>query len=119
MAKVQAKLMGAGNRWSGYYKHKRIKAGEIFEMKEVDDELFYLEFDDNGKAKGRKKFPIFDVHPETGKSVKTGKTEERQCNWVAKVGTVKEKKVDPKSVAAVLSGKHPGVANPVAPKDDE
>lgn len=73
MAKVKAIKVG-------YYDHRRIKVGEIFNMAEVDEKGNYLE----GARKGFK------------------------CKWVDHVNTKAESVKDPKEVAAVLSGKNPG-----------
>jgi len=95
MAKVKATRLG-------YYKHRRIKPGTVFEMKEVDDEFFYLD------AEGRrKKFPKYDQ-----KGNEKG-SEERKCKWVAHPDSEAGKPLDPKEVAAVLSGKRPGISNPL------
>lgn len=99
MAKVQATK-------TGYYNHRRIRAGEVFEMSEVDKDCFYV--DDKGKPK---KFPKFDV---AGKLVAE---EERKCRWVIRPGSVKSIKADPKEVAAVISGRMPGVAKPLGEKE--
>lgn len=95
MAKVQAIK-------KGYYNHARVKPGTEFEMPEVDKDGFYI--DDKGK---RKLFPKLD---REGKKVAE---EERKCRWVGKCGSYAKVKVKPEEVAAVISGKKPGVANPL------
>lgn len=108
MAKVQAIMKQAGKKYSGYYGDRRVPVGEVFEMHNVNADGIYI--DKNGKP------ILFD--PKTGKPSKDG--EPRKCSWVAKVGSLKDKdkKVDPKEVAAVLSGKYPGQAKPFDKKEE-
>jgi len=105
MAKVQALSQG-------YYNHRKIKPGTEFEMPGVDKEGFYV--DEKGK---RKQFVKMDrngpVKDANGKEVLI----ERKCRWVGKIGSFSAEKVDPKQVAATLSGKNPGVANPADKKE--
>ena len=105
MARVQAIS-------KGYYNHRKVKPGDEIEMLEVDSEGFYV-----GEKGKRKLFPKLD---REGKPVlKDGKAveEERKCRWVGKIGAFAAVKVDPKQVAATLSGKTPGVANPIEKKE--
>lgn len=101
MAKVKAISVG-------YYKHRRVKVGEIIEMKGVDANGFYV--DSAGKKKQ------FSKLAPDGKEV--GK-EERKCKWVDHVNTEAEKEIDPKEVAAVISGKNPGSDGKPVSLDDE
>ena len=78
MAKVKAIAVG-------YHQHRRVKVGEIFEMKGVDAKGFYL-----------------DKKDKAGKPIK--------CKWVDSVNSKASGKVDPKLVAQTLSGKAPGVS---------
>lgn len=73
MAKVKAIKMG-------YYNHRRIKPGDIFNMSEVDEKGCYLE----GKFKGQK------------------------CKWVGHVKSKVDQAIDPKKLVAAISGKNPG-----------
>lgn len=77
----------------GYYNYRRIKVGQVFEMKGVDADGFYLD-----KAGKKAKF----------KDPRSGEEVERKCKWVANVKTELDLEVDPKEVAAVISGKNPG-----------
>lgn len=99
MARVKAKDLG-------YYEHRMVRAGEIFDMKEVDKNGFYL--DSKGKHK------LFPVYGNDGLVRKDEKGQElhepRKCKWVDSVNSEAGKPLDPKEVAAVLSGKQPGVA---------
>lgn len=90
MAKVKAIKLG-------YYNHHRVKPGTVFDMPEVDEHGFYV--DEQGK---RKKFPKLNRKGE-----KAGEGE-RKCLWVDHVNTSVGVEVDPKELAAVLSGKNPG-----------
>lgn len=92
MAKVKAISVG-------YYNHRRVKIGETISMKGVDENGYYV--DSSGK---KKSFVKLD---KNGKEV--GK-EERRCKWVDNIDTDLDKPVDPKEVAAVLSGKTPGTS---------
>lgn len=94
MARVQATK-------TGYYKHVRIKAGHVFNMAGVDSEGYYL--DEDGK---RALFPKFR---KVGQEIKEIGKEERKCGWVDKIGAASAKPINPKEVAAVISGKYPGV----------
>lgn len=102
MAKVIAVKSKNGSRWAGYYDHRRIKVGEIFNMKEVNEDGFYLDPED----KAGKKLKMRTVKDKDGKE----KDVPIKCDWVAKVGSVKPKRVDPKAVTAAISGKNPGAA---------
>lgn len=95
MAKVKAIAVG-------YYKHRRVKVGEIFNMKEVDEEGFYV--DKSGK---RKIFTVQDKDKD-GKVIRELSKGERKCRWVSHVNSDLDAPLDPKQVAAVISGKNPG-----------
>jgi len=102
MAKVKAIKEG------GYYNHRRVKLGEVLEMKDVDKDGYYL--DEKGK---RKKFP---KHDRKGNVLGE---EERKCKWVGHVKVAAEKlQIDPKEVAAVLSGKNPGKGKDLSPEPE-
>lgn len=89
MAQVQAIKVG-------YYGHRRVRPGTVFEMPEVNEDLVYI--DEGGK-------PIkFEKLNRDGKSI--GK-EERKCKWVCKPGGFAEAQISPEEVAKVLSGKNP------------
>lgn len=88
MAKVKAIKQG-------YYDHRLIPDGAIFEMKEVDAEGFYL--DKNGK---KKLFQKFDRH---GNEV--GEPEPRKCLWVGPLKSKLARPKDPVELARVISGK--------------
>ncbi len=97
MAKVRAIKEG------GYYDHRVIKMGEVFNMSEVDEHGFYL--DEKGK---RAKFQLLrkDGAPN-------GEPVERKCRWVGHVKAEVALDVDPREVIAALSGKNPGKSNRV------
>lgn len=107
MARVQAVLSKNGSKVAGYYNHQRVLVGEVFEMKEVNEEGYYLDLEDPSG----KKLALFD---KDGKPSKDGKGKPKKCQWVAKEGSLKQKKLDPKAVAAVVSGKNPGAPGPVS-----
>lgn len=88
MAKVKAIKQG-------YYDHRLIPEGAIFEMKEVDSEGFYLD-----KA-GKKK--LFQKVDRNGKEV--GEPEPRKCLWVGALKSKLAKAKDPVELARVISGK--------------
>lgn len=112
MAKVQAIPLRPTDKYAGYYNHRRLKAGDTFEMKEVDEEGYYLEFEKvKGKDGEEKEVVKLDKDKKPVRKLKDGKP--IKCRWVGPVGSYAEKKVDPKAVAAVLSGKNPGVGNPL------
>ncbi len=91
MAKVKATK-------EGYYEHRIVKVGEVFDMKEVDKDGFYVD------AKGAKL-----LFGEDGKIAAEGvKGKQRKCGWVAARNTPDPKPIDPKAVAAAVSGKNPG-----------
>lgn len=92
MAKVKAIA-------TGYYGHRTVAIGEVFTMKGVDEKGFYVD------AKGKRK--LFAKVNRDG--VKIGE-EERKCRWVDHVSTEADKPLDPKEVAAVISGRNPGNA---------
>lgn len=105
MAKVQAIMSKVGSKVAGYYNHRRIMVGEIFNMHEVDAEGYYVD------EKGKRLLFVDKADPKADPQPK-------KCAWVGKVGSLKSKKIDPKMVAAVLSGKNPGVANPLDKKEE-
>jgi hypothetical protein len=83
---------------TGYYNHRRVKAGEVFDMKEVDKDGYYLDAD--GK---RAKFKLRDRKGE-----ETKETKERKCAWVENENHRVVIEVNPFEVAQTLSGKFPG-----------
>lgn len=91
MAKVKAIAVG-------YYKHRLVQPGEIFNKKGVDEKGFYID------ASGKRK--VFSKYGPDGKEV--GK-EERKCKWVDHISTEADKPIDPKEVAEVISGKRTGI----------
>lgn len=101
MAKVKAIAVG-------YYGHRTVAVGEVFTMKGVDEKGFYV--DTKGK---RKLFPKVNMQ-----GVKNGE-EERKCRWVDHVSTEADKPIDPKEVAAVISGRNPGNEEPEEDEPEE
>lgn len=87
----------------GYYDHRIVRVGEVFDMKEVDKNGFYVDSKGKQLAFGEDNKPAAD-----------GKGKPRKCKWVDHVGSSLDRAPDPKEVAKVLSGKSPGQPAPAA-----
>lgn len=89
MARVKAKTFG-------YYRDMKRREGDIFIMKNVDNEGFYI--DDAGKR-------IADLDKDGKPVLKDGKEIHRKCDWVTlDLNEKTASQQDPQAIARVISG---------------